>query len=163
FEQKGNASTRTASKVMERSEVKMSRSGWNAAASLEQLLAAARSFLIRGKHEEAIVAFGLALGKDPKNATAYIDPAVARHNAGSYEKAILDVDAALNLDPFNHQSYCYRAACYARLQQHDSAIRDYEQAIHFSPRNPQLYCSRAFCYEQMALFDEAIADHTRAL
>src|SRR5262249_49980426 len=153
FEQKANASKKTASQTIESSGEKILRSGRQAAVSLEQLLSAARAFLVRGKHEEAIVAFGLALEKDAGSAMAYIGRAVARHNAGSYEKAILDVDAALSLDSLNHQAYCYRAACYARLRQHDSAIRDYGQAIYFSPKNPQLYCSRAFCYEQMGLFE----------
>src|SRR5262249_43229701 len=133
FEQKATASKRTTSQTIESRGDKTLRSGRQSAVSLEQLLAAARSFLVRGKHEEAIVAFGLALEKDAGSAMAYIGRAVARHNAGSYEKAILDVDAALSLDPLNHQGYCYRAACYARLRQHDSAIRDYGQAIYFSP------------------------------
>jgi len=56
----------------------------------------------------------MAIGIDPKNATAYYNRGIAYGNLGQWDKAIADYSSAIGIDPNYSKAYSDRDVAYKK-------------------------------------------------
>jgi tetratricopeptide (TPR) repeat protein len=71
--------------------------------------------------------------RDPNNAQAYCDRAVAYSALGNFAQAIADFTKAISLSPSNYMWYQARGWEYGRSGDHKQAIEDYKMSLQLNP------------------------------
>ncbi len=92
-----------------------------------------------GELKEAIINFDLAIGINPKSASAFSNRGLANDNSGNYENAILDYNKAIKLDPKFITAYVNRGIVYRRLKKLNEAIANFDAAIALDEKKPEAY------------------------
>ena len=116
-----------------------------------------------GLHQDAIVAFEIALRLKPNYPEAYAGRGKAKVGLGHYSEAIADYDTAIKLKPNYSDAYSGRGLAQVQIGQYTEAIKDYDTAIQFEPDDAEIYLSRALAKEKSEQYDLAIADYDVAI
>jgi tetratricopeptide (TPR) repeat protein len=117
-------------------------------------------------YDVAIAKYTEAIEKNPKNANAYTDRALAYKEKKDYDKAIADFNEALRLKP---EAFVYydRGVIYREMGAEDKAIADFTKALKLSIPNAQLraecYIQRAHSYMNKENADKALPDLNAAI
>jgi tetratricopeptide (TPR) repeat protein len=94
---------------------------------------AARLDPTRPPWETAVHAFGLAIERDPQDASAYHERAEAHERLGHWEQAIADHSRAFELAPDRLSILVWRGRAYLRTGQEDKAAEDFHRAGALGP------------------------------
>lgn len=145
-------------------------SGISKSSAKKRQATTAETYLIRGivksalgLHQDAIVAFEIALRLQPEYPEAYAGRGKAKAGLGHHSDAITDYDTAIELKPDFSNAYAYRGLAKVELGQYTEAIKDYDTAIQFEPDNGKIYVDRARAKEKTERYVEAIADYDAAI
>ena len=101
-----------------------------------------------GLHQDAIVAFEIALRLQPNFPEAYAGRGKAKAGLGNHSDAIADYDIAIELKPDYSQAYSGRGMEKVELGKYTEAIKDYDIAIQLEPDDAKIYVSRALAKEK---------------
>ncbi len=121
------------------------------------------AYAAKGDSEHAIVAYGEAIGFDPKDAIAYNNRGVAYSFKGDYDHAIADYSEAIRLDPNFVGAFDNRGRAYRAKGDNDHAIADYTEAIRLNPKYAVVYNDRGIAYRAKGDNDRAIVDYSEAI
>ncbi|GFP99641.1 inactive tpr repeat-containing thioredoxin ttl3 [Phtheirospermum japonicum] len=90
------------------------------------------------RYEEACIAYGEGLNKDPYNAILLCNRAACRSKLNQYDKAIEDCNAAINVRPAYSKARLRRADCYAKMENWVACIQDCEVLIRETPADEEV-------------------------
>ncbi len=99
--------------------------------------------------DPAIASFGLAIGRDPEYAEAYLARGLAFTKKHSYGQALADFDMAVELQPDLPGLYAYRGNAYRALGQLAEAAADYTRALEQFPKSQLYRQTREEIYREM--------------
>jgi Flp pilus assembly protein TadD len=114
--------------------------------------------MIRGRWDEAILAFQRSAELDPSNAAAYRQLANCLAMKGQWDEAIRNVETSMRLnprDPFRHECFLvfsrarFAAGCY------EDAVKWAQQSVRSQSMNPGAYGALAASYAHLGLRGEA--------
>lgn len=119
-----------------------------------------------GQYDVAIAKYTEAIEKNPPNANAYADRALAYKEKKDHDRAIADFNEALRLKPEGFVYYD-RGVVYREMGAEDKAIADFTKALKLNIPNAQLraecYIQRAHSYVNKEDADQALADLNAAI
>lgn len=136
-----------------------------------------------GKYDSAILSYNYAIKKDPNNAMAYHDRALAYSKMNKTNEAMADIDKAIELERKNWNFYYTRATLFEKQQMYNQAITDYTSYITKAdkkaattnatakgtavsqPATPYYlgYWGRGKCYMYTKKINEAIEDFSQSI
>ncbi|MFH0815646.1 MAG: helix-hairpin-helix domain-containing protein [Methanobacteriota archaeon] len=99
----------------------------------EELMEKGRSFLSRGRNQDAIWCFDEVLKGDHKNEPALFMKAKALVGDGRRELAIQYLNTVIQLNPVNQEAHLMRGAIFEGLEMYDKATDSYEKALGIGP------------------------------
>ena len=118
----------------------------------------------RGKYEEAIADYDMAIGLERNDSETYYQRGFAKFQLEQYEEAIDDFDSAFELNPDNAAEVYYnRGLANYELERDEKAIDDFNTALDLNPDNAAAYSWRAMAKVQLGEREEAIADFNMAI
>lgn len=115
-----------------------------------------------GAYQEAMRHFDRAIQIWPEYGEAYLNRAVAEHNASQRGAALADLDKALDLDPNSTRAYNERGQIYLENGDAGKAIAEFSKSIQVSPSLEGHY-QRGEAYEKLGEHRKAIADFDAAI
>ena len=98
-------------------------------ASAEKVLKQADEYMLDGKTQQAITAYGRAIEADPSCEKAYIGRAMLYNESGEAKKAFADYSKAIELGTRSSYAYEERAKIYRAYGKEDKARLDDECAL----------------------------------
>ena len=117
----------------------------------------------RGKYEEVIADYDMAIRLDPNDSETYHQRGLAKFQLKRHEEAIVDFDAALEINPDNAEVYYDRGLAKYQLERDEEAIVDFDTALEINPDNAEIYSWRAMAKVQIGEREEAIVDFDMAI
>jgi len=87
------------------------------------------------KYQEALNAYGRAIGLDATNPVFYCNRAAAFSRVGEYQKAVDDCNQAIRYDANYGKAYGRLGLAYSKMNRHQEAINAYKNAIRIEPDN----------------------------
>lgn len=91
--------------------------------------------LKKGKYQDAIEYYGVAIGKNPKNPVYVANRAMAHLKLGNYELCEDDCTTAIKLDRKYTKAYLRRATARSVGGNYLEALMDFEEALRLEPNN----------------------------
>lgn len=116
----------------------------------------------KGDYRGAIADYDQAIQLDRKNASAYVNRGVARHELGDKKGAIADYDKAIQLNPKNALDYYNRGNIRHELGDKEGAIFDYDKAIQINSKDALAYYKRGVARYELEDKKGTIADLQKA-
>lgn len=116
-----------------------------------------------GDHQNAIKAYGEAIGLNPQYVDAYNNRGIAYGILGDTQKAINDFNTAIELNPQNEAAYFNRGFAYHILGNNQQAVNDSNMAIMLNPTNAKAYFNRGISYGILGNTEKAINDFNEAV
>jgi len=104
-------------------------------AEAEQLKNDGNRLMKEEKYQEALNAYGRAIGLDATNPVFYCNRAAAFSRIGEYQKAIDDCNQAIRYDANYGKAYGRLGLAYSKMSRHQEAIDAYKNAIRIEPDN----------------------------
>ncbi len=125
----------------------------------------AKSDCDKRKGDIAIKACTELIRRDPKNADAYFNRALAYDYDYDYDydRAIADFSKAIEIDLKAAGAYIGRGDAYRAKREYDRAIADYNMVIEIAPQSGLAYFNRGLSYKDKGEHDLAIADFSKLL
>ena len=117
----------------------------------------------RGKYEEAIEDYDMAIRLDPNAPGTYYQRGLAKFQLDRHEEAIVDFDKALDISPNNAEVYYDRGLAKYQLERDEEAIVDFDKALDIDPDKAEVYSWRAMAKVHLGEREEAIADFDMAI
>lgn len=118
--------------------------------------------LDRGDHAEAARDLTLAIGLNPRNASAFINRGVARMR-DDVDGAIADFDTAIRLHPESADAFANRGVARLMKRDADAGCSDLSEAIRLDPRHHQARLNRGLARLQRREFAAAKEDLAEAM
>jgi lipoprotein NlpI len=103
------------------------------AETVDDLLKAAETALLKKQTEEALKLASQAIAADPKNARAYFLRGVAHDVLRRHAEAVGDLDKALALDPKAPEAYDLRGSAHFKLGHIRESLADFDQFLVLKP------------------------------
>jgi tetratricopeptide (TPR) repeat protein len=100
--------------------------------------------------------------KDPRDAVAYYNRAVAHDEKKDYDGAIADYTKAID-SHLQAVAYSNRGYAYTHKRDYDRAFADYASASASDPGYADTYFNRGNAYDDIKDFDRAAAEYTKAI
>ena len=104
-----------------------------------------------------------AIKYQPKEATYYLNRALANYYLRRLRNAMEDYDSALSLDPDNFWGHYNRGLLRAQVGEDNKAIEDFNFVIKREPENMLAVFNRALLYEQVGNYKGAISDFSHVI
>ncbi|CRK94547.1 CLUMA_CG008049, isoform A [Clunio marinus] len=101
----------------------------------EQLKNDGNRLMKEEKYQEALNAYGRAIGLDATNPVFYCNRAAAYSRIGEYQKAVDDCNQAIRYDPNYGKAFGRLGLAYSKMNRHQEAIDAYKNAIRIEPDN----------------------------
>lgn len=101
--------------------------------------------------------------RNPEFASAYVNRALAKINAGNIMGALEDYHQAIALDPKNPLIYVNRALARERIKNFRAALADYNMALKLDPNATIAYRSRSRALFELEEFQLALEDLNEAI
>jgi Flp pilus assembly protein TadD len=118
----------------------------------------AKSYTLKGQHEEAITDYSKAISIDPNRGGNYVLRGMAYAWTKEHEKAIKDYDKAISLNSNMSTAYMKRGESHASLEQYGEAVADYSSSLSYDPRNIDAYRRRGNAHLATNNLTKAIED-----
>jgi protein O-mannosyl-transferase len=119
--------------------------------------------LNRGRIEEAIEQYQVALQLDPDSDISHYNLGLAFSSKGRIEEAIEQYQAALQLDPDFADAHNGLATAYFNKGEVDKAIEQYQVALRLDPNNEKTHNNLGLAYFRKGQVDKAIEQYEAAL
>lgn len=116
-----------------------------------------------GDFAVAISTFSTAIRRDPDNAMAYADRAIAHYWNEDYRQAGIDADKAAALDQSNAVVYRVRGLLSMREDRYSDALADFTRSLQLQPDHPFTHLQRALAYNADKQYREARIDAEAAI
>jgi tetratricopeptide (TPR) repeat protein len=97
----------------------------------------------RGKYDNAILNFNLALKDNPQSSAAYYCLGFTWAAKNDFVKAVESYTKAIEIDPMLKNAYIDRAYYNKKLGNYDESLADYTKIIELEPKEAKAYCARA--------------------
>lgn len=120
-------------------------------------------FSTKGDYDQAIAAYGQAIGLDPRNAAAISGRGFAHWNKGATDRAIADFSDAIRLVPDDITALRNRAVAYNRKGDYDRAIGDLNDVIRLQSFDADAWNSRCWARTLAGQLERALADCNESL
>jgi len=104
-------------------------------AEAEQLKNDGNRLMKEEKYQEALNAYGRAIGLDATNPVFYCNRAAAYSRIGEYQKAVDDCNQAIRYDSNYGKAFGRLGLAYSKMNRHQEAIDAYKNAIRIEPDN----------------------------
>jgi tetratricopeptide (TPR) repeat protein len=127
------------------------------------VLLGAQTWRLSGVWHDSLSLWTHVLGKDPRNAMAYLKRGEAFDAAGQTDKALADLDQAARLNARDPNVYNNRGAIYLRQAQYEKAMGDYDRALSLNPFSGIGYINRGILWGRLGQFEKALKDFSTAL
>jgi tetratricopeptide (TPR) repeat protein len=131
--------------------------------SLQRIVMIGFALADKGKHEEAISAYGTVLDIAPDDFTARNFRGLALLEIKNYDGAIADFNEALRIKPDNAVVLHNRGRTYWAAGEPEKAFANFDRAVSLDPKLAAAYAYRGRIYEMRGERDKAIADYRKAL
>jgi len=109
----------------------------------------------RGRHEDAILEFDVALNIDPKAHFAYYNRGIVLQTLGRFADALASYDAAIALKADYAEAFCNRGNTLAEFERLDEALASFDRAIALKPRYAQALANRGITLQRLERLEEA--------
>jgi tetratricopeptide (TPR) repeat protein len=113
--------------------------------------------------DQAIDFYTAEIRKNPKDAAAWTQRALASSAKGDPAKAIKDFTESLRLGMTDINAYAGRGAAFLATGEIDNAIKDLTKALEIDPRNAAVYSDRGIAWTCKSDYDKAIKDLSEAI
>jgi tetratricopeptide (TPR) repeat protein len=117
----------------------------------------------RKRYQEALAAYGQAIGLDPTFSDAYEARGRILDELKRFQEALADHEQAIGLDPAFSNAYEARGRVLDELKRFQEALADYEQAIRLDPNNAVAHYSKAMILYKLEAFSEARIAYNHAV
>jgi tetratricopeptide (TPR) repeat protein len=131
--------------------------------SLQRIVMIGFALADKGKHEEAISAYGTVLDIEPDDFTARNFRGLALLETKNYDGAIADFNEALRIKPDNAVVLHNRGRTYWAAGEPEKAFANFDRAVSLDPKLAAAYAYRGRIYEMRGERGKAIADYRKAL
>ena len=84
------------------------------------------------RHEEALVAFEVAIRLDPEDAEAHNNKGNALFELGRHDEALAAYEEAIRLDPDDADFYDNKGNALSELERHEEALAAHNEALRLS-------------------------------
>lgn len=121
------------------------------------------SLFVRGKVEEALTAFSIAMQLAPNTAKVFNARGRCLCKMGRLTEAIADYSQAITLEHEFGEAYRNRGNALLELGRREDAIVDFTRAIAIMPTSALAYNNRGFAYQAIGAYEKALSDHDRAI
>jgi tetratricopeptide (TPR) repeat protein len=107
--------------------------------------------------------FSEQIGKNPRDAGAYVARGIARNFNRHFDEAIKDFDTALQLDRGNSEAWAGRALAWSFQGQNQKALADFNEALRLNPRSIRALFDRGSFLVRDCQPEKGIADLTECV
>ncbi|MCL4455823.1 MAG: tetratricopeptide repeat protein [Nitrospirae bacterium] len=122
-----------------------------------------KSYLIKGRIEEAIREFKIALQINPDMQEAHLNLGLAYIRQGFFDKAIEEFLLVLKRNPYYHKAHINIGIAYFELNRFDDAARSFKNATKINPDLAKGYYNLGLTYEKQGNTDSAIKEYKIAM
>ncbi len=123
---------------------------------------AGRSRLGAGAYHEAIMAFDMAIRRDPKDSFAYLKRGLAHAALDEDEEALADFRKVAELDPKNAKAFVCLAMVHLRRKDGARAAAACSEAIRLRPEEAEAWLCRGSAHDLLKEFVPARDDYRQA-
>ncbi len=116
----------------------------------------AQNLIEQDQFDAAMTCLDSLIHKEPKNARAFNERAVANIKVGKYAKALEDSNRAIALAPNLAIAYANRAIVYAETNRFQKALDDCDKSIALNPKLAQGYATKAFVLTHLKHYKRAL-------
>jgi tetratricopeptide (TPR) repeat protein len=121
-------------------------------------------YMERSAYAEAYPLLMEMARRDPRDAHALVNLAIAEIALGRPEKAIADLDRALALaDPPRFEIYFHQGVARSKLQRLEEAVTWYKKSEDLDPGHAHLLFNMAVTFDKLERYDEALGCYARFL
>lgn len=112
----------------------------------------------RGRQEDAVRFFDMAIEIDPVDQEVIYDKAVSLQMGMRFFDAIISFDKVLKSDPENFAALVNKGLCLANpeVQRQEEALLCFEEALRVSPNDPGVLSLKGYTLDSLGRFREAI-------
>jgi lipoprotein NlpI len=128
--------------------------GVASAETVEELLKAARTALMKQDYDEALRLSDKAIGLDTKNAEAYLLRGKAHITLRHHAEAVADLDKCLELGPDLAEAYDHRGSEHFKLGHITESLRDFDKFLELRPEQRPGHWKRGITCYYAGKFDE---------
>ncbi len=115
------------------------------------------------QYEEALVAYGQAIGLNPNYAKVYNNKGNAFYNLNRYEEALAAYEQAIGLNPNDATAYTGKGNALSDLKRYEEALAAHDQAIGLNPNYAGAYNNKGNALQALNRYEEALATYEHAI
>jgi tetratricopeptide (TPR) repeat protein len=115
------------------------------------------------KEKEANAVLEVALRKEPRSASEFLEWFFFYLLRAEKEKAKTALDKAMEIDPENQITMCLAGEAYFRNGMYEEAIALFERAVEINPSDIRLYNWLGICYRRLSKTSKAVERYQNAL
>jgi tetratricopeptide (TPR) repeat protein len=123
----------------------------------------AAALMEKGRHDDAIEEYLIALRLAPGNPYTHADLGLAYSAKGWADKAVEELQTALSLRPESAEVHDMLGVIYESLGRHHEAVKEFEIAVLLNPQLVDIYKHLGIAYSNLGMTDKAVAYFQTAL